>query len=413
MDKPFYTIPSGVRELFPPLPAISRKIEQKIVDFFSLYGYEEISTPVFMYELHTRNELFEPFENTFFKLTDKNTGETLILRPDVSLQILQMVLNKKERLLPLRFSYAEDVYRDMPSQAGLMREFRQVGLELLGLEELEGDAEIIEVALKAFHLIGIDGLVLRLGNTEIVNIITETRDKELKKQLISLFSKKSFSLAKSIMKERNMKNVSLVDTFSSLTEKDRIKEINIKGRLKTEINKLANLLNIIQTNLSGVKVFIDLIYCENTNYHRGIAFEIYGKNAGQPLCIGGRYGKVTKLLGEYIPATGFTLNLDRIIQSLNMHKMDKETVFVIDTTRNKKQGREICEILREKKIPSVRDIIKRSIKDSLVYAKKMGYKWCLVVEKDIKIYDVEKEVFIQIDLERWLSEYIDSRNAMG
>jgi len=95
MDKPFYTIPSGVRELFPPLPAISRKIEQKIVDFFSLYGYEEISTPVFMYELHTRNELFEPFENTFFKLTDKNTGETLILRPDVSLQILQMVLNKK------------------------------------------------------------------------------------------------------------------------------------------------------------------------------------------------------------------------------------------------------------------------------------------------------------------------------
>lgn len=43
----------------------------------------------------------------------------------------------------------------------------------------------------------------------------------------------------------------------------------------------------------------------------------------------------------------------------------------------------------------------------------MGYKWCLIVEKDIEVYDVNREVFIQIDFERWLSEYIDNRNAMG
>ncbi|MEA1994564.1 MAG: ATP phosphoribosyltransferase regulatory subunit [Campylobacterota bacterium] len=413
MDKPFYSIPSGVRELFPPLPTISRKIEQEIMEFFSLYGYEEISTPVFMYELHMRNNLFEPFESTFFKLTDRNTGETLVLRPDVSLQILQMVLNKRKKLLPLRFSYAEDVYRDMPPQAGLMREFRQIGVELLGLKELEGDAEIIEVVSKVFKKIGINDLVLRLGNTEIINTVVKTKDEKLKKQLISAFSKKNFSLAKSIMKEKKMETADLIDVLSSVTEKDQIKKINVKGELKTEIDKLVDLLDIIQVDDSLIKVFLDLLYCENTNYHRGISFEIYAKNMGQPLCVGGRYGKITEFLGEYIPATGFTLNLDRVVQSLNIHKIDKKTVFVIDTTKDKKQGRRICEILREKGIPSVRDIIKRNVTDSLVYAKKMEYKWCLIVEKDIEIYDVNREVFIQIDFERWLSEYIDNRNAVG
>lgn len=407
MDNPFYSIPSGVRELFPPLPAISRKIEQETIEFLSLYGYQEISTPVFMYEANMRSELFEPFKGILFKLTDRNTGETLVLRPDVSLQILQMVLNKREKALPLRFSYAEDVYRDMPPQAGLMREFRQVGAELLGLKGLEGDAEIIEIVSKVFKKIGISNPVLRLGNTEIVNTLIETEDEKLKRKLISAFSRKNLPLAKSVMKENKMETADLIDILSSVTEKDQIKEIDVKGELKREIDRLVELLNITQLDAS-MNVFLDLLYCEDTNYHRGIAFEVYTKNAGQPLCIGGRYGKITESFGEYIPATGFTLNLDRVVQLLNVHKMDKETVLVAG---DRKQGRRICEMLRERGIPCISGM--KSVSDSLAYARKMGCRWCLIVERDMEIYDINRGSFIQIGFERWLSEYTDNRNAMG
>ncbi len=308
------SIPSGAVQFFEPISSIRRSSENKLISLFTSKGYQEIVTSLFSYENSIFDGLFEPLKTQLFKVVDKNSGQTMILRADITMQITQAIM-MGDFDMPTRICYADNIYRDVLEHSGQKREFRQTGVELFGIRDLSADKEVIELAISALKSLGLDNLSIRISDTYILENL-------LKKYGIE--DKKTIDRIKDLL---NRKNIAHISKMSKELPEGFIQEINLLNKRsgyfnnsstyvdldKHIVNNVVNLAQTIQEK-HDIDIFIDLFYCEYPMYHHGIVFDIFSKNT--KLVIGGRYGNVTKPFGRYIPATGFAINLDELTQFL-------------------------------------------------------------------------------------------------
>ena len=77
--------------------------------------------------------------------------------------------------MPLRFFYIGNAYRAVRPQRGQMREFMQVGVELIGAEAPQGTAEVVEVLVAALDAAGLTRAVIGLGDADLYRqLLAET-----------------------------------------------------------------------------------------------------------------------------------------------------------------------------------------------------------------------------------------------
>src|SRR5580693_2578621 len=88
-------------------------------------------------------------EERMFKMVDRESGRLLALRADVTPQIARIVATRmREEPKPLRLHYVTNVFRYDEPHVGRYREFYQAGVELIGLPNPEGDAEMIAMTVE-------------------------------------------------------------------------------------------------------------------------------------------------------------------------------------------------------------------------------------------------------------------------
>ncbi len=306
-------IPSGVVQFFEPLSSLRREAEGKILKLFKDRGYQEIITPTFVYEDSVSEFLFEPLKNKLFKIVDRTSGQTMILRADITLQITQAVL-LGDFDMPMRVCYSQNVYRDIKEHQGQKREFKQTGVELFGIKEAEADREVISLAIDSMKLFDLESLHVKISDTyTIENLIDEYGlDTQKAKDLRKLVYAKNLSYIKKGNFPNELKNkIKYLNSISGPLEN--------KNTANYEAYKLANKIKV---KYPDIDVFCDLFYCEHPIYHHGVTFEIFSGN--KKLVVGGRYGNITKKLGKYIPATGFAINLDELVQFLHERSLNNE-----------------------------------------------------------------------------------------
>ena len=102
------------------------------------YGYGEIATPIF--------EFTEVFQRTLGETSDIVTkemytfedrgGDRITLRPENTAGVVARVISGGlTQDLPLRFFYAGPMFRYERPQKGRLRQFHQIGVELIGAPE--------------------------------------------------------------------------------------------------------------------------------------------------------------------------------------------------------------------------------------------------------------------------------------
>ena len=78
------------------------------------------------------------------------------MRSDMTIPIARLVSTRfADAEMPLRFFYVGNAYRAVRPQRGQMREFMQVGVELIGADAPDGTAEVIEVLVAALDAAGL------------------------------------------------------------------------------------------------------------------------------------------------------------------------------------------------------------------------------------------------------------------
>src|SRR5216117_42493 len=167
-------LPKGARVYLPDEAARKRHVEARLLDVFTRWGYREIVTSTFEYADVLAMGTDESVQENMFKLVDRETGRMLALRADITPQIARIVATRlRDEPKPVPLAYVTNVFRYDEPRASHYREFYQAGVELIGLEKPEAEAEIIAMAIEGLHALGLTGFQIDLGHPDFFRGLCE------------------------------------------------------------------------------------------------------------------------------------------------------------------------------------------------------------------------------------------------
>jgi len=122
------------------------------------YGFDEIATPIFESSAvfkRTLGETSDIVTKEMYTFTDKG-GEEITLRPEGTAGVVRALISGGlTQDLPLKFFYAGPMFRYERPQKGRLRQFHQIGVELLGVAEPIADIETIAVGAAVLDALGV------------------------------------------------------------------------------------------------------------------------------------------------------------------------------------------------------------------------------------------------------------------
>jgi len=163
----------GTHDLLPDEARRARHVTDTGRSIAECYGYEEAATPIFEFSevfAQTLGETSDIVTKEMYTFTDKG-GDSITLRPEGTAGIARALISGGlSQNLPLKFFYAGPMFRYERPQKGRLRQFHQIGVELLGVADPVGDVEVIALGAAILDALGVQGnttLELNtLGNTE-------------------------------------------------------------------------------------------------------------------------------------------------------------------------------------------------------------------------------------------------------
>lgn len=319
-------LPEGTRDLILDECIVKRAIERDIDDIFYKWGYKEIITPTVEFYETFNHDSQTLKEEDMYKFFD-NRGRILVLRPDMTIPIARVVETKfKDESLPIKLRYNSNVFRVHASLGGKRNEYTDCGVEFIGLEDKKSDLEVLVLALEALEKLGLSDFKLEIGNIGFFEGVFETLN----------ISKESKEIIAQYIEDKNLKN--LEDYLDEIDIKDEYKEffnklpwlfgdrsileeakvLAFNEELKANLEYLENLYSELDILGYGNKVTFDLGMVPRLNYYTGIIFRGYGEGVGNTVLRGGRYDNLITIGEEYIPAIGFSLDINSVIENVKI-----------------------------------------------------------------------------------------------
>ncbi|ULO07442.1 ATP phosphoribosyltransferase regulatory subunit [Paenibacillus sp. 19GGS1-52] len=325
MSKPKgFEKPTGVRDYLPHAVAKLRKIENDVLHCMSRWGYRQIMTPTLEY-YDTVGVASSTSDQKLYKLLN-NRGQALVLRSEMTAPVARVVSSLlKDEPLPLRLSYHANVFRAIEAEAGREAEFFQTGVELVGDDSPEADAEVVALAISSLQAAGVESFKIAMGHVGFLNGLFQEAlpglpeaQEDLKSHLLS---RDYVSFRESIRRldlsaaQKNELN-GLLRLRGGKEICGQALELSNHPLARTSIEHLCKVWEVLVSYGVSQHVLIDLTMIGDFSYYTGMTFEGYASELGFPVCSGGRYDNLLQQFGRPIPSTGFSLKTNRILDGV-------------------------------------------------------------------------------------------------
>lgn len=386
------TLPRGVADYLPARGGQLAALEQKVLQTAARWGFQRVVPPALEFEDVLALGMGDGLRARTFRFDDWQSGRLLAIPPDITPQIARIVATRlKAQPLPYRISYSGRVLRHAELQSGRSREIMQAGVELIGLDSPEADAEMVAMAVEVMQAIGLRDVKVDLGQVAFCQGVFAAAglQGEPLKQVREAVSLKDVSSVARLLRRYPVSEaaqqelLALPRLFGGC---EIVAEATRVVRNPQSLAALANIREVIAIlALHGVQdcLTIDLGETRGLDYHTGLTFEGFVSGVGEALFSGGRYDGLTARYGLEAPATGFTCNLLSLMQALEMQGMVFEEsgdllIFAADTAHCQ-EALEVSRGMRARGYSAARDSIKRDLDASIHYAAQVGIKAVLVV----------------------------------
>ncbi len=386
--------PDGMQDILFERCYAKRNLENRIRALFLQNGYREIETPtVEFYDVFSGEQSLIPQEH-MFKFTDQQ-GRILVLKPDMTIPIARVAATKiKDNLWPVRCCYIGNTFSFNELGGGKQKEFTQAGIEILGIQSPEADAELIALAIQSLQLAGIEDFQIDIGQVDFFKgLMEESGMSPLETEEVrELIDTKDFVgverlvISRRIPEELKEIILNLPKYFGSKELIDELENKNISGKALKALEYLKKVLAILDDWGFGEYVSIDLGMVQSMNYYTGIVFRGFTYDIGFPVLSGGRYDNLIQRFGRNCPATGFSLGINMIIMALE--RRDKlfgqptGGCFVLYQPEGRKKAYGILTELKKKGCIAELDISGMDIERAKAYAKNKGMDKILMVFDD-------------------------------
>ncbi|RLC95405.1 MAG: ATP phosphoribosyltransferase regulatory subunit [Chloroflexi bacterium] len=328
----------GSRDLLPEDMAKFRHIEHVFRSSCLGWGYEEIRTPTLEYlHLFTSVGTLTPeMLSRVYSFLDWDgwSGERVVLRPDGTIPAARLYIENLAGVRPARLFYVENVFT-FEETGRESRERWQCGAEIVGSARPLADVELIALALDVLDKLGIQGVRLHLSHAGVIA------------SLLARLGLTSAEQAEAFNRILAGNSESLRDLIGAAPQlKDAVSLLfEVKGESAGYLRNLQALLGrpspdpdldasmndfiAIADSLTGLRheYEIDIATGKGFEYYTGIIFRFYLD--GRVLGGGGRYDGLVPLLGGgAVPASGFALRIDRLMEHIAAWEEVKPSVLV-------------------------------------------------------------------------------------
>ncbi len=389
-----FQLPRGVKVL-PPRGAQRREwVRRTLLETFQSWGFQKVVTPTFEYLDILLKGLEEGLEDRVYKLVERETGRLIALRPDFTPQVARIAATvMKDYPRPLRLCYSGGVFRYMPHRGEEEKELHQVGVELIGLDAPEADAEMIAMAARALENLGLTGYTISVGHMGFMAGILKALPPHLVPSLRKALAEKNRTETRKICEKAGhpWKEIimALPTLYGDISVVERARQLlSGEEELINHLDYLKTLHTMVDTYGLAHRMVIDLSEIRGFQYHTGMVFEIFTQDMGKSLGGGGRYDRLLEKFGRGEPATGFGINVDTVLKALEQGGARWPSFqidyLLVDFSQDKKAALELARRLRELGWKVARDIIKRDLHGSLDYARKMDIQFLIVMDEELK-----------------------------
>src|ERR1700753_879766 len=149
-------LPAGLRDLLPPDAETEASAVEALMTVFAAHGYERVKPPLLEFEDSLLAGSGVAVADQTFRLMDPDSQRMMGLRGDTTPQVARIATTRLGGApRPLRLSYAEQCLRVRGNQLAPDRQVAQAGIELIGHDTAEADAETLLVAAEALAAIGV------------------------------------------------------------------------------------------------------------------------------------------------------------------------------------------------------------------------------------------------------------------
>ena len=319
-------LPRGARDLLPGAARRRRAVTDALLGVFDRWGYDPVVTPAIEYFAVFGRWLAERERQRCVRFIEAGSGELVTLRSDITPQIARLAGQQlSERIVAgeaVRLCYAADVVR-LSEGAREQSERHQVGVELLGDDAPEADAELILLADEALRAAGVAGATIEVADVGIARGVFERLPSCDVEALHGLLARKDvggvarFAAGLALGDEPRRWLGLLCELFGA----PGILE-HVPGDIRSRWPWLAERLARLESALAVVRVrapelharlVVDLGEVRGFDYYTGLRLRAWAPGSARPLVVGGRYAG----------GAGFAVELDALEASLDAAASDK------------------------------------------------------------------------------------------
>ncbi len=308
----------GMNDVLPGDCAAWQALERAARETFAEYGYREIRLPVLeRTELFKRSigELTDIVEKEMYTFEDRG-GESITLRPEATAGVVRACIsngllhNQRQKVW-----CSGPMFRYERPQKGRYRQFHQLDVEALGFPGPDVDAELILMSARLWRRLGLEGFTLHLNS-----LGTPQSRAAYRGRLVEYFRARESSLDEDSRRRLTGNPLRILDSKNPALQDLIAGAPSLADHLDD-----ASALHFARLRRSldavGVAYVVNPRLVRGLDYYSRTVFEWVTTDLGaqDAVCSGGRYdGLVAQLGGDPVPAIGWALGQERIVELMRL-----------------------------------------------------------------------------------------------
>jgi len=350
--------PRGMRDFLPAEKARREAILSIIRDSYRAHGFDEIETPVLEDSARLHSGLGGDNEKLSYAVLrrglttdDLRAAESpleladLGLRFDLTVPLARFVATHRAQLPGvLRAIQIAPVWRAERPQKGRFRQFVQCDIDIVGEAGPLAEIELLTASIATFGALGIEGATVRINDRRILTAMLDhvgfpAAEHDGVLITVDKLDKIGVDGVVAELRERGA-TADAVDALEQFLRRPApgaapfgesgIRAALPDGLVSDAVAELAVIGTAVNASVGAEAVVYDPWLVRGMGYYTGAIFEAGHPSLPFSIGGGGRYdGMIGRFLGDEVPAAGFSIGFERMVDLVQLPESDADRAIAI------------------------------------------------------------------------------------
>lgn len=310
--------PQGTGDLLPPEAQVRRALAQRVIGSFERAGYELVVPPTFEHaDVVARGNEID--SRDLLRFVEPESGEVAVMRPDITPQIARIVATQLQELPgPYRLCYEGRITRRRRGRARRHQQISQAGVECVGVPGIEGDAEVLTLAIDALQSGGLTQFRVELSEVRLVRSLVQSLELGDRDAVLGALARKDQAELRALASKLGIAKRTLTRLERLMDGYGELPVLRAAARkldwdeARSAVRGLLALADRLDALGLAKHLVVDLGEVRGLGYYTGVSFNILADGPGEALGGGGRYDGLLERFGRKAPATGFAIDLGNL-----------------------------------------------------------------------------------------------------